>query len=169
MKIEISQAGHGDLNQLADLLAELFTLESDFHPDREKQLRGLRMILDNPALGRLFVLRDQSRVAGMANVLFTISTAEGCRVAVLEDVIVCREYRGNGLGRRLVEHVLAWAGANGMTRITLLADRDNEAALEFYRKLGFRPSQMVVLRRAIPPSAATNPTASRTLRPARLC
>lgn len=149
MGIEISQAEAADLDQLAGLLAELFTLESDFRPDREKQLRGLRLILDNPALGRLFVLRDRGRVAGMANMLITISTAEGCRVAVLEDVIIRREYCGNGLGRRLVEHVLAWAGTEGMARVTLLADRDNEAALAFYRKLGFDPSHMVVLRKRL--------------------
>ena len=147
MEIEISQAEYRDLDQLADLLAELFTLENDFCPDREKQLHGLRLVLDNPALGRLFVLRDQDRVAGMANLLITVSTAEGCRAAVLEDVIIGNEYRGKGLGRRLVEHVLAWAKADGMTRITLLADRDNKTALDFYRKLGFEHSQMVVLRR----------------------
>ena len=154
MKIEVLYAEHGDLDQLADLLAELFTLESDFRPDREKQLCGLRLILDNPALGKLFVLRDQCRVAGMANVLITVSTSEGCRVAVLEDVIVRGEYRGKGLGRRLVEHVLVWAKAEGMTRVTLLADRDNEAALGFYRKLGFESSHMAVLRRRLipPPS-----------------
>lgn len=155
MEIEISQAETGDLDQLADLLAELFTLENDFRPDREKQLRGLRLILDSPALGKLFVLRDCGSVAGMANLLFTVSTAEGCRVAVLEDVIIRGEYRGNGLGRRLVEHVLAWAEANGIARITLLADRDNEAALGFYRRLGFCPSRMVVLRKSFTRAART--------------
>src|SRR5574340_614058 len=152
MGIEISQAEAADLDQLAGLLAELFTLENDFRPDREKQLRGLRLILDNPALGRLFVLRDRGRVAGMANMLITISTAEGCRVAVLEDVIIHNEHRGKGLGRRLVEHVLAWAGTEGMARVTLLADRDNKAALDFYRRLGFDRSHMVVLRRRVLPS-----------------
>lgn len=147
MEIEISPAEHSDLDQMTGLLAELFTLESDFHPDREKQLRGLRLILDNPALGRLFVLRDQGRVAGMTNVLITVSTSEGCRVAVLEDVIVRNEYRCKGLGRRLIEHILAWARMEGMARVTLLADRDNKAALDFYRKLGFEHSHMVVLRR----------------------
>lgn len=149
METEILQAEYGDLDQLADLLAELFTLENDFRPDREKQLRGLRLILDNPALGRLFVLRDQDKVAGMANALITISTSEGCQVVVLEDVIVRDGYRGKGLGRRLVEHVFAWAGAAGMSRVTLLADRNNETALKFYRKLGFAPSHMVVLRRRL--------------------
>jgi GNAT superfamily N-acetyltransferase len=147
MAFEIDFAAAADLPQLADLLAELFTLESDFKPDREKQLRGLRLILDNPALGRLFVLRDGERVLGMANALITVSTAEGARVLLLEDVIVRVEQRGNGLGKRLVEHVLAWATAQGFTRVTLLADMENKAALDFYRKLGFADSHMRVMRK----------------------
>jgi GNAT superfamily N-acetyltransferase len=146
MAIEIGFATTEDLPQLADLLAELFTLESDFKPEREKQLRGLRLILDNPELGRLFVLRDGERVLGMANALITVSTAEGGYVLLLEDVIVRSEHRGDGLGKMLVEHVLTWAKAEGMTRVTLLTDRGNTGALDFYRKLGFEDSSMVVMR-----------------------
>src|SRR5512145_1943106 len=77
---EICFAGTDDLPHLADLLGELFALESDFKPDRDRQLRGMRLILAEPALGRLFVLRIDGRVAGMANALITVSTAEGARV-----------------------------------------------------------------------------------------
>lgn len=149
MKVEISFATAQDLPKLADLLAELFTLESDFTPERDKQLRGLRLILDEPALGRLFVLRVDGQVAGMANALITVSTAEGGKVLLLEDVIVSRAQRGGGYGRKLVEHVLAWARQQGMTRVTLLADRDNIPALDFYRKLGFEGSHMTVLRKSL--------------------
>jgi GNAT superfamily N-acetyltransferase len=147
--VEIDFASADELPQLADLLNELFELESDFRPQRDKQLRGLHMILDDPALGKLFVLRVGGKVAGMANALITISTAEGARVLLLEDVIVNKEFRGGGLGRKLVEHVMAWAREQGMTRITLLADRDNRAAMEFYRKLGFVSSHMTVLRKPV--------------------
>jgi GNAT superfamily N-acetyltransferase len=149
MTVMIDFATADDLPQLADLLTELFTLESDFQPERDQQLRGLRAILDDPALGKLFVLRVNGKVAGMANALITISTAEGGPVLLLEDVIVSREHRGGGLGRRLVEHVLGWAHGQGMTRVTLLADRDNHAALDFYRTLGFELSNMTVLRRKL--------------------
>ncbi len=139
-----------DLPALADLLAELFTLETDFQPDRARQIAGLRLILDNPALGRLFVARADGAVVGMVNALITVSTAEGGRVLLLEDVIVRRERRGDGLGRRLVEHALAWAADEGMTRVTLLADAGNAPALAFYARLGFTPSAMRVLRRRLP-------------------
>jgi GNAT superfamily N-acetyltransferase len=141
----------GDLEDMADLLGELFALERDFSPDRARQLAGLRLILDDPGAGRLFVLRVEGRVAGMANALISVSTAEGRRVAVLEDVIVGAAYRGRGLGRRLVEHIAAWAAAHGLPRITLLADQGNAAALAFYERLGFALSEMRVLRKSIAP------------------
>lgn len=149
-KITIDFASAADLEAMADLLAELFMLESDFSPERDKQLRGLRLILDHPQLGRLFVLRAGDQVAGMANALLTISTAEGCPVLLLEDVIVKAAWRGCGLGRQLVEHVFDWARAAGITRVTLLADQDNAPALDFYSRLGFTPSAMCVLRRKLP-------------------
>ena len=145
--MQIEFATQADLPALADLLAELFSLEADFRPDRAKQLAGLQLILDNPASGQLFVLRLDGAVAGMANALITFSTAEGGRVLLLEDVIVSRNCRGNGAGRRLVEHVLAWAQSQGMSRVTLLADKDNAPALGFYEKMGFQVSAMKVLRR----------------------
>jgi GNAT superfamily N-acetyltransferase len=149
MNIAIDFATETDLPALADLLHELFTLESDFRPERDKQLKGLKMILDTPQTGRLFVLRVDGKVAGMANALITVSTVQGGRVLLLEDVIVSRDQRGRDLGRRLVEHVCAWAKSEGMSRVTLLADRDNAAALAFYDRLGFEESAMVVRRRAL--------------------
>lgn len=148
-KITVDFASAADLEAMADLLAELFTLESDFSPERDKQLRGLRLILENPQLGRLFVLRAGDQVAGMANALLTISTAEGYPVLLLEDVIVKAEWRGRQLGRQLVAHVLAWARATGIPRVTLLADQGNSPALAFYQRLGFTPSAMCVLRRQL--------------------
>lgn len=147
MDATIDFATAADLEAMADLLAELFALESDFHPARDKQIAGLRLVLDTPELGRLFVLRAGGRVAGMANALITVSTAEGTRVALLEDVIVHAEFRGCGLGRQLVDHVVRWAAENGYPRITLLADQDNTPALAFYARLGFAPSAMRVLRK----------------------
>lgn len=138
-----------DLGALADLLAELFTLESDFRPARDKQLAGLRLILESPQVGRLFALRVDGKVAGMANALITVSTAEGKPVMLLEDVIVGAAWRGRGFGRLLVEHVIAWAGEAGMARVTLLADKENVPALAFYAALGFMPSAMTVLRRTV--------------------
>ena len=97
----IEQATLEDLPQLTDLLFDLFTKEADFVPNRAKQMRGLRLILEQPNRGRIFVLRQNGTILGMINLLFTISTAEGGFVILLEDVIVHHDYRGRGFGARL--------------------------------------------------------------------
>ena len=147
--MQIDFAGSADLGAMADLLGELFTLEADFTPDRAKQLAALRWILDHPAHGRLFVARDGDKVVGMANALVSVSTAEGGPVLILEDVILAASHRGGGHGRQLVEHVLGWAANEGMSRVTLLADKDNRDALDFYARLGFEESALVVRRKGL--------------------
>ena len=52
----IEQATLEDLPQLTDLLIDLFAQEGDFEPNRAKQMRGLRLILEQPNRGRIFVL-----------------------------------------------------------------------------------------------------------------
>jgi GNAT superfamily N-acetyltransferase len=142
----IEQATAADIPQLADLLTILFTQEADFHPDREKQIRGLRLIVEAPDRGRIFVARTGDKIVGMVGLLFTISTAEGAPACLLEDMVVRPDQRGNGLGARLLQHAVSYATTNGFSRITLLTDRTNEKAIRFYQRHGFQPSEMTPLR-----------------------
>ena len=142
----IEQATLEDLPQLTDLLEELFTQERDFTPDRSKQMRGLRLILEQPSRGRIFVLRQNGMILAMINLLFTISTAEGGFVIMLEDVIVHRDFRGKGFGGQLLEHALDYAKRKDFLRITLLTDRVNAEGQDFFKKHGFVESKMIPLR-----------------------
>ncbi len=145
-RIRIEPATMDDLPQLVDLLDDLFSMEADFVPDREKQERGLRLILEQPSRGRIFVLRTDHQLIAMVNLLITISTAEGGFVLLLEDVVVHRDHRGQGYGSMLLDHVIAFARQKNFLRITLLTDRDNEASKRFYLDRGFSESDMVPLR-----------------------
>jgi GNAT superfamily N-acetyltransferase len=135
-----------DITQLTDLLTVLFTQEADFQPDRAKQERGLRMIIESPNTGIIFAAHDGEEVVGIVCLLFTISTAEGGPVCWLEDMIIRPDYRGSGLGSRLLQYAINFARSNGFIRITLLTDRINEGAIRFYGRHGFKPSGMQALR-----------------------
>jgi ribosomal protein S18 acetylase RimI-like enzyme len=151
----IEQATLEDLPQLVDLLHELFTLEGDFVPNRAKQMRGLRLILEQPNRGRIFVLRQNGRILGMINLLFTISTAEGGFVILLEDVIVHRDFRGRGFGDKLLKHTIEYARKKDFLRITLLTDRINEQGQHFFEAHGFFKSKMIPMRYVLPADPAT--------------
>ena len=142
----IEQATLEELPQLTDLLFELFNMEGDFKPDRAKQMRGLRLILEQPSRGRIFVLRHNGTIFGMINLLFTISTAEGGFVILLEDVIMHRDYRGKGYGTKLLQHVIDYAKKKDFLRITLLTDRMDERSQQFFASHGFVPSKMIPMR-----------------------
>lgn len=142
----IEQATLEDLPQLTDLLFDLFSQEADFVPNRAKQMRGLRLILEQPNRGRIFVLRRNGTILGMINLLFTISTAEGGFVIMLEDVIVHRESRGLGYGDRLLQHAIEYAKKKDFLRITLLTDRLNADGQRFFREHGFVESKMIPMR-----------------------
>lgn len=144
--LHIEQGTLEDLPQLSDLLNDLFTQEGDFVPNRARQIRGLRLILEQPNRGRIFVLRHNSMIVGMINLLFTISTAEGGFVVVLEDVIVREDYRGQGFGDKLLTHAIEYARKKDFLRITLLTDRLNADGQRFFKAHGFFESKMIPLR-----------------------
>ncbi len=149
----IEPATEADLDELSSLLGELFSEESDFRPDKERQLRGLRFIFEQPNRGRVFVLRRDKVIVGMMNLLFTISTAEGGFVILLEDLVVHRTYRDQGYGGMLLKYAIDFAKQKGFLRITLLTDRPEIRSQNFFRRHGFYESPMMPMRLLLSPDA----------------
>src|SRR5438034_2687913 len=87
-EVVIEPAIFEDLDELSNLLGELFSEEKDFRPNKQKQLQGLRLIFEEPNRGRVFVLRRDGTVVAMMNLLFAISMADGGVVVLLEDLVV---------------------------------------------------------------------------------
>ena len=86
-------------------------------------------------------------VVGMCSVQTHISTAEGGPAGIVEDVVVHRDHRGRGIGGSLLGSAMAWCTKQGITRLTLLADRDNAPALQFYFSRGWTGTGLICLRK----------------------
>jgi ribosomal protein S18 acetylase RimI-like enzyme len=146
MTISFDNATQDDLPQLVELLGILFTQEHELAPDAEKQSRGLRLIIGDPAVGRIYVAREGMRVLGMVNILRTVSTAEGGPAGMLEDFVVRPECRGKGVGAQLLAYAAGRAKAEGLLRLILLTDGDNVNAQRLYERAGFKRSGMLPMR-----------------------
>ena len=147
--MEIATATVDDIPELVELLSLLFAQEVEFSPDIPAHTRALTTIISNPDIGVIMVAKDQSRVVGMVNILFTVSTALGERVGILEDMIVLPARRGAGVGTTLLRRAIAKAQERGCRRLTLLTDADNRSAHRFYERHGFVISEMVPFRLAL--------------------
>jgi len=136
----------------------LFAIEADFTPDPERQRQGLMRFLDGCGKHRCVLVAETEKVVvGMASLQTLISTAEGGWVGLVEDVVVREDYRGRGVGRSLMGAVTEWAVTHGLTRLQLLADRDNRAGLDFYRSIGWQDTQLICLRKTDLESAHRRP------------
>ena len=151
MSIRFQPATAKELPQMVALLGQLFEQEAEFKADAAKQDTALRLILGDPTIGRLYVGKEGAQVVAMASLLFTISTAEGGRAALFEDLVVRADFRNQGIGAKLLEYVIGQARAEGVLRITLLTDMQNEQAQSLYRRLGFVGSPMKPMRLKIKP------------------
>jgi ribosomal protein S18 acetylase RimI-like enzyme len=74
--------------------------------------------------------------------------------AALHDVLVTPEARKAGLGRKLVDAMVAAFEAGGARRIVLSTRVDNGAAQHLFKRCGFRPTMLEMTRGEAAPSSA---------------
>lgn len=109
----------------------LQVLESLFPGDR-LSLRQLRHHLHNPHAA-LRVIETEYALAGYSLLL----TRKGSSAARLYSIAVAPAFRGQGMGRRLLNDVVEQARGRGCREIRLEVRADNETAIRLYRDYGF--------------------------------
>lgn len=147
--ITVDAAKHSDIDALVSLLGSLFSQEVEFSADPSKQAAGLKFILDDSSIGQILVARKEGIAIGMVNLLFTVSTALGQRVAILDDLIVSPSARGNGAGKQLMDAAISYCNERGFGRVSLQTDFDNHLAQRLYESRGFIRSSMLAYRKIL--------------------
>jgi putative acetyltransferase len=83
--------------------------------------------------GAFFTVRDQGQIVGSVGVeLLTPNKAE------LHRLYLDASLRGRGLGRALVEAVVAWCRAKGVTHLLLWSDTRFDRSHMLYERMGFQ-------------------------------
>ncbi len=144
--IVIRKADSNSIDDLVLLLRQLFSIEEDFSFQREKQEKGLREMIESPK-GYVLAAFQGKRAVGMCTLQVLISTAEGGEVGLIEDMVVHEEFRQRGIGRMLLSGIEELADNLGLTRLQLLADRNNLPALDFYKSSGWDSTELICLRK----------------------
>jgi GNAT superfamily N-acetyltransferase len=150
MSVLIRPARTADIPQMGGLLSELFSIEADFCPDSQKQAKGLSLLLsDTSGSSIVLVAEKDDEIIGICSVQTLISTAEGGPVGLLEDLIVRKDHRGNGIASKLLSEIFRWCDTKNISRIQLLRDLDNERALKFYAGNGWNETRLVCMRKML--------------------
>jgi N-acetylglutamate synthase-like GNAT family acetyltransferase len=93
---------------------------------RDRNIEDLEIAIDNS--DPVITIWDGSRIIGFAR-----ATSDAIYRAAIWDVVIHPEYRGAGLGRKLVETVLAHPRVNRVEKVFLTTTHQQS----FYERIGF--------------------------------
>ena len=118
---------------------EILLLMRELDPEIRVTSEMVRNAVES-ANTHVFALMDDERIIGCAS-LGVFDTPTG-RKAHIEDVVVLSTYRGQHLGRRLMEHVIDFARRElGEVDLYLTSRPYRVAANSLYQSLGFRKKE----------------------------
>jgi ribosomal protein S18 acetylase RimI-like enzyme len=94
-------------------------------------------LLDDPALGRAWVIYDGDDPAGYVVLTFTYSIEFGGRAAFIDELYIAPDRRGRGIGRQTLAFLTELAVSMRVRVLLLEVTPTNEAARRLYSSAGF--------------------------------
>ena len=102
--------------------------------------------------GRVFIAESDNAgigfVCAYARVCITDADEAPKEVALISDIAVLPQYRGQGIGRRLLEHADHFVRENGAITLRLVVLSRNTGARKLYAEVGF-PDRWVQMTKAL--------------------
>lgn len=114
-----------------ELWAGYLTFYETSLPDAVTDATWQRIIGDDPTFQAIVAERD-GEVIGFANTVLHDFTWSDRPAGLLHDLFVRPEVRGGGVGRALIDHVIAQGRREGWNRVYWLTKEDNAAARRLY-------------------------------------
>jgi len=105
-------------------------------PEEAAFVRQFRRALAEPGF-RAFVAEASGEVQGAITVWVRENLFHGGPVALIDELVVDESRRGQGIGSRLVEHVVGVCAGLGCAEVEVSTEADNQAARAFYTRHGF--------------------------------
>ncbi|WP_409299857.1 GNAT family N-acetyltransferase [Peribacillus sp. SCS-155] len=142
MEITIRAVTKEDINKLRPLMINYI---ADFYqrpcPEEKELEKFIVHLIEHPREGKQFVAERNGSLIGFATLYFTYSTLQLKRAAIMNDLFVGEEYRGEKVGEKLFNACLEYIRMNGFAYMSWETARDNIPAQAFYRKMGGHPSE----------------------------
>ncbi|MDR7382409.1 GNAT family N-acetyltransferase [Promicromonospora iranensis] len=140
MELIFREAERGDLQRIVELIADDVVAARRTGSYGEAHVRGFEAIAASPD-NELVVAEAGGEVIGVMQLTFIPGISRnGASRLLVEAVRVRRELRGQGIGRRLMEHAHERGRARGCALAQLTSDKQRPEAHRFYRDLGYEQS-----------------------------
>jgi len=134
LSFRIRSAAEKDFPVIMEMIKELAVFEKA--PDQVRNTVE-QMQREKDYFKALVAEKSDGEIIGMAVFFFAYYTWVG-KSLYLDDLYVKEKYRGQGVGKALLEKVLEFARQNRCKRVRWQVLEWNTPAIEFYKKMGVR-------------------------------
>ncbi len=134
--IELRPATAADIPHILAFIRELADYEKLAHEAVADEAALATHLFGEQPAAEVVIAEVDGQPAGFALFFHTFSTFLGQRGLYLEDLFVRPQYRGLGLGKRVMVHLAQLALQRGCGRFEWSVLDWNEPAIRFYRSLG---------------------------------
>lgn len=132
MNIEIREAYQADFEAVHALIIEF----AEFIKTPEKVTTSpSQMIADKDHFNCFVAVNDNNRIIGFATYFVAYYSWTG-RAFYLDDLYVTEEYRGGGIGNRLLNKVIETAKNQNCKKVRWQVSNWNQKAIKFYKMRG---------------------------------
>ncbi len=147
--MEIRRAKEQDMDGINKLLLQVCLVHHNGRPDlfkygaKKYTDEELRAIIRDDKRPIFTAVGEDGTILGYAFCIFQQQIGNNILTDIkslyIDDLCVDEAIRGRHIGRKLYDHVLAYARENGCYNVTLNVWSCNEAAMKFYRSCGLKP------------------------------
>jgi ribosomal protein S18 acetylase RimI-like enzyme len=113
----------------------------------ERARFALHTLAADPGLGCAWIFRAGAEAAGYLVLTLCYSLEFAGRFALVDELYVREERRGQGIGTRALEIAIEAAAELGAAAVRLEVDVANEGAMRLYRRLGFELQERRLMSR----------------------
>ena len=137
-------AKRSDRAQLLHLVRQYYKLDSIAFDARIIR-RALTRLLNDHELGRAWVIDVGNVLVGYVVLTYNYDLEFGGIEGIVTELFVAARYRSRGLGAQLIDEVRRFCLREGISTVELQVSRDNRRARTFYRRLGFKAADRIVM------------------------
>jgi ribosomal protein S18 acetylase RimI-like enzyme len=147
VKVELLQAGTRDLHMLLPLVRAYHEFEQIDSTEAGRESAVGRLLADS-RLGAIWTIRADGKLCGYIALCRGFSIEFNGFDAFVDEFYLLSEFRGRGIGRRVLEQIRPLARRLDINALHLEVARDNERARRLYRAAGFEAREKYLLMSA---------------------
>jgi ribosomal protein S18 acetylase RimI-like enzyme len=136
-QVEVRSAVREDWRAFVVLSQALYQEFGEERPSRRRLAKLFDGALASGSPFKLFFAVVGDEVCGMLSLAIAPTTQGAGCFGYVDDVFVLEQYRGQGIGTRLMQEAVNHARKSGCVRVELGTRRDNVRARRLYERAGF--------------------------------